>query len=89
MGPTGIARLPNGNSHYATSIHSLGHEMKRQSLRALRRALGRLLVSDDGPTSVEYAVIVVACIGAVQTVSAATRDSFDASADSIAAPLGP
>ena len=52
----------------------------------------RLVESEDGPTSVEYAVllalIVVACIGAVQTMSDATRGSFDTSSNAIETAIG-
>lgn len=50
------------------------------------------LYRDDGPTAVEYAVllalIVVTCIGAVLSMSNATADSFDDSAAQIATALG-
>jgi pilus assembly protein Flp/PilA len=46
--------------------------------------LKKLLRDEDGPTSVEYAVmlalIVAACIGAVQSMANATAGSFDESA---------
>jgi pilus assembly protein Flp/PilA len=51
-----------------------------------------LLRDEDGPTAVEYAVmlalIVVACIGAVHQMANATAASFDASADELADILG-
>lgn len=53
----------------------------------------RLLESEDGPTAVEYAVmlalIVAVCIGAIQTMSTATRDSFDASSNAINGAMTP
>ena len=56
-------------------------------------ALKRLLVSEDGPTTVEYAVIlaliVAVCIGAIQTMAVATRDSFDSSANAIDGAFSP
>lgn len=46
--------------------------------------LKKLLRDEDGTTAVEYAVmlamIVVACLGAVNSMATATADSFDASA---------
>jgi len=52
----------------------------------------RLLREEDGPTAVEYAVmlalIVAACIGAVNTMSHKTADSFDASAKELQGVLG-
>lgn len=54
--------------------------------------LRKLLREDDGPTAVEYAVllalIVVACLGAVNSMANATANSFDESAGEIAAALG-
>jgi len=46
--------------------------------------LKKLLRDEDGTTAVEYAVmlamIVVACLGAVNSMASATADSFDTSA---------
>jgi pilus assembly protein Flp/PilA len=46
------------------------------------------LQEEDGPTAVEYAVmlalIVAVCAGTVSTLSDATKASFDASKDAIA-----
>jgi pilus assembly protein Flp/PilA len=56
------------------------------------KLLKRLLHEEDGPTAVEYgvmlAMIVVVCIGAVQSMATATADSFDTSAEEIAIALG-
>lgn len=50
------------------------------------------LYRDDGPTAVEYAVllalIVIACMGSVLSMSNATADSFDSSAAQLAGVLG-
>jgi pilus assembly protein Flp/PilA len=52
----------------------------------------RLLREEDGPTAVEYAVmlalIVAACIGAVHAMAAATADSFNTSAAELEGVLG-
>ncbi|MDX1928449.1 MAG: Flp family type IVb pilin [Pirellulaceae bacterium] len=44
-------------------------------------------MDESGPTAVEYAVIialiVVVCIGAVQSLATATKGSLDASSDAI------
>ncbi len=52
----------------------------------------KLFVEEDGPTAVEYAVmlalIVGVCIGAVHTMAAATADSFNTSADELDSVLG-
>ena len=51
-----------------------------------------LLRDEDGPTAVEYAVmlalIIVVCIGAVQQMANATAESFDASAGELGGVLG-
>ena len=50
----------------------------------MRNFLTHLLKDEDGPTAVEYAVmlalIVIACISSVGLLSAATGDSFNNSA---------
>jgi pilus assembly protein Flp/PilA len=54
--------------------------------------LKKLLRDEDGPTSVEYAVmlalIVAACLGAVHAMANATATSFDNSADELDGILG-
>ena len=51
-----------------------------------------LLRDEDGPTAVEYAVmlalIVVACIGAVHSMADATASSFEQSASELDGVLG-
>ena len=55
------------------------------------RFLLRLLREEDGPTAVEYAVmlalIVVVCMASVQAMSQATADSFDHSGGAIDAAM--
>jgi pilus assembly protein Flp/PilA len=50
--------------------------------------LKRLLREEDGPTAVEYAVmlslILVACLVAINSMTTATANSFDTSAAAIA-----
>ena len=56
------------------------------------RFIREFLYRDDGPTAVEYAVllalIVIACVGAARTMSQATADSFESSANQLAGVLG-
>jgi pilus assembly protein Flp/PilA len=51
-----------------------------------------LLRDEDGPTAVEYgvmlALIVIACIGAVHSMADATAESFDTSGTELASVLG-
>jgi pilus assembly protein Flp/PilA len=52
----------------------------------------KFLREEDGPTAVEYAVllalIVAACIGAVNTMAHATANSFETSAKNLDGVLG-
>ena len=54
--------------------------------------LRRLHNGEDGPTTVEYAVllglIVAACISSVSLLASATGDSFDDSATELSSVLG-
>lgn len=54
---------------------------------AMRTLFKRLLVEEDGPTAVEYAVmlalIVGLCISSVGLLSARTGDSFESSANQL------
>jgi pilus assembly protein Flp/PilA len=56
------------------------------------RLIKKLLREEDGPTAVEYAVmlalIVAACIGAVNVMAHATADSFETSANNLDGVLG-
>lgn len=58
----------------------------------MMKLLKSLLRDEDGPTAVEYgvmlAMIVVACIGAVHAMANATAQSFDDSAAELASVLG-
>lgn len=56
------------------------------------KAIWKFLRSEDGPTAVEYAVmialIVVTCIGSVGAMAQATADSFDDSAAELNGVIG-
>jgi pilus assembly protein Flp/PilA len=58
----------------------------------MKLLLQRLLVEEDGPTAVEYAVmlslIVVTCVGAIQILGQGTADSLADSEQKIAAAMG-
>lgn len=58
----------------------------------MMKLLKSLLRDEDGPTAVEYcvmlAMIVIACIGAVHAMANATAQSFDDSANELASVLG-
>ena len=62
-------------------------------LQTLAKRLRRLLVDDDGPTAVEYAVMVSLIAGAVvvsvNQLSTATKNSFNSSGAAINGVLSP
>ena len=57
-------------------------------LNKLFSATRRFFAEEDGPTSVEYAVmmmlIFLACIATIQIIGGSVADSFEDSSDSIA-----
>ncbi len=60
-------------------------------LKTLHKAFKRVLLEEDGPTAVEYAVILAliigACMSAFQALAAATMSSFDTSSNAIESAL--
>ena len=58
-------------------------------MRSLAMKVRRFLVSDDGPTAVEYAVmlalIILVCITAITSIGTRTSATFDTMANSIPA----
>jgi len=56
------------------------------------KKINRFLAEEDGPTAVEYAVmlalIIIACIAAVLTVGQSTSESYTKSANSIDKAMG-
>jgi pilus assembly protein Flp/PilA len=58
-------------------------------MRLLSQSLRRFLVSEDGPTPVEYAVmlglIVIVCLTAISSLGTATKNSFYRIKNSVAA----
>lgn len=57
------------------------------ALKTLRRCILHLVTEEDGPTAVEYAVMLAlilgVCAAAAQVMATATSDSFDSSASAI------
>lgn len=58
----------------------------------MKRLLLQLLIRDDGPTAVEYcvllALIVAVCIGAVKSMANSTAASFENSATQLTSVFG-
>jgi len=56
------------------------------------KSVRRLFEDENGPTTVEYAVllalIVAVCVGSVQALSSATGESFNASSNAISTAIG-
>ena len=50
-------------------------------MKKLGASIKRFLISEDGPTAIEYAVmavsILVVCIVAIETIGTATADMFN------------
>jgi len=59
--------------------------MRNPMMRQLRAACWRFLASEDGPTAVEYAVmlgcIIMVCITAIKSISDPTTSSFSSVKD--------
>lgn len=84
-----FVRLGSGSARTRSQRLRYG---KRQMIRWYTEiVIPRLLKSEDGPTAVEYAVIialiVVTCIGSVQALATATRASLDHSSNAIQSAL--
>jgi pilus assembly protein Flp/PilA len=58
-------------------------------MKLLAKKMHRFLVSEDGPTAVEYAVmlalIVIVCLTAISSIGTNANDTFTDVANSIAA----
>jgi pilus assembly protein Flp/PilA len=58
----------------------------------MKQFLLRLCIEEDGPTAVEYgvllALIVIACMAAVNTLANATASSYNTSANELQGVLG-
>ncbi|HEV3005211.1 MAG TPA: Flp family type IVb pilin [Pirellulales bacterium] len=56
-------------------------------MRTIILSVSRFIVSEDGPTAVEYAVmlalIVIVCLGAITTVGTTTSATFQSIATSL------
>ncbi len=61
-------------------------------MRSLALKLHRFLVSEDGPTAVEYAVmlalIVVVCLTAISSLGTSANSTFQSVSDSIQSTAG-
>ena len=62
-------------------------------LNYVSKGLCRFLIEEDGPTAVEYAVMVsliaAACIASVGQVATVTKDTFNSSATAISSAMSP
>jgi pilus assembly protein Flp/PilA len=64
-------------------------DVKEEPMKSLVKKVHRFLVAEDGPTAVEYAVmlalIVIVCLTAITSLGTAARDTFDEVANSVSA----
>jgi pilus assembly protein Flp/PilA len=86
--PTPVLRKadvsPDGTQIGFTFRLALARELRpewRNIMRSLAQKLQRFLASEDGPTAVEYAVmlalIVVSCLGAISSVGTKASSTFN------------
>lgn len=66
-------------------VRKTGHVLrKREAMNKVMTSVKNFLVSEDGPTAVEYAVmlalIIVVCIGAVTTIGTKANAKFQSAA---------
>jgi pilus assembly protein Flp/PilA len=58
-----------------------------EAMKTLAKKVQRFLVSEDGPTAVEYAVmlalIVIVCLTAIRAVGTSTNDTFQSVSDQL------
>ena len=58
----------------------------------MRKAIANFLIEEDGPTAVEYAVmlalIIGVCLASVSFLANSTAENFNASSDAIAGAFG-
>ena len=63
------------------------NEIERNFMKSLAKKVRRFLVSEDGPTAVEYAVmlalIVIVCLTAIQAIGTNAKTTFQEVADQI------
>ena len=61
-------------------------------MKSLAQKVHRFLVSEDGPTAVEYAVmlalIIIVCLTAISSLGTATKDTFNEVSQSIGGTAG-
>jgi pilus assembly protein Flp/PilA len=67
---------------------SLGtHQLEGTAMRSVLHAVKRFVQSEDGPTAVEYAVmlalIVVVCIAAITSLGQSAKDKFNLVSDTV------
>lgn len=67
--------------------HSTGRRIRRNSMKSLAKKVVRFLASEDGPTAVEYAVmlalIVIVCLTAITAIGNNANATFQDVADQL------
>ena len=74
------------------SIYLSSFELRTMSKTSVISAVKRFLAEEDGPTAVEYAVmlalILLSVMGTVGILATETKDNFDRSATAISGAIG-
>ena len=74
------------------TIEPPGPRILEELMRSLAQKVQRFLVSEDGPTAVEYAVmlalIIIVCLTAISSLGTATSAQFDAITAELEAGVG-
>lgn len=72
---------------------SVSFEVMTSMRKTIWKSVARFVRSEDGPTAVEYAVMISlilgACIVTVRSLANAARTSFDTSSQAISDAMGP
>ena len=86
MGPFRVARLPKDGQSLSVTLDfpitgfADGMKNEREHMRAWTKKIVRFLQAEDGPTAVEYAVmlalIIVVCITAITTLGTNANSTF-------------
>jgi pilus assembly protein Flp/PilA len=80
--------IPAGRGHWA-ALPTRSPDLWEDAMKTLALKVQRFLVSEDGPTAVEYAVmlalIVIVCLTAISSIGTEANTTFSNIADSIKA----
>ena len=91
--PTSEIEVTFVTVHHFTLVQLLDNRIGEGNMKKLAKKVQHFLVSEDGPTAVEYAVmlalIVIVCLAAIQAIGTNTAAAFQNVADTIGAEEAP